>query len=981
MPDTTPLSDFIRYQLSSLNAKNKHHDFEDMCYQYARLAISPNFLPATGPVSSGGDQGRDSETFQSAINFAPPVGSAWAFADGRKAVIACSLEKRVKAKIEGDVVKICKDNKPDFIYFFSNQDIPVAMRHKLQSWCSETYDVTLEIFDIAAIADQLTRLELFWIAQSYLNIPSEMYPRTQSNGHDKYDELYRKWIKERRVPQTFSDFVEIKRGIRKATFNDEKKVDLVDWIKVMQSFPKGSPPKLLRRCTYEICVAALRGMGNLDRYTSLVESYFSDIPDLDADQIEDALTLLGYCSAGLLHRQFSIGPEKVHGWTVELIAYIEEHLKRASSANSKCELLGHRSYAATLHFQKGVEPTIDWNEPFKWWNRLLSEVKNAPLFPLERFSDLLTILAPVIGDDPRYSSLTEKLDDLLGARSQGYVAAEKCRDRAMAFMEDSRPIRAIHELHSAKIKWFTKETIKGTILSLLTLSHLYSSIHLVWAAKYYALAAAYLVHKDNDDQLMRFFPDALIQLFNVCYQGGEWTTCINLLPLVCNAHYQFHSDPENYEKHDPFRSVLAHSIFIHQTNKKIGNEEIEAHYVKRLEDWPLPDDLDRLVMNLDGNGETWISTSTPEQLWKNIDNELDGVPFSDAGQKRTFSWRALGILWQINCTNTPEVIAAVESFVCCLQIVTVDLADKDLVLLPTTVVIDADCFASAKFKLTEVAGNDGSNWKLDVPLNSSSQDLEHWALTFATMILMSCSLLPAERCQSIFEDLFKKGLQAKTFVVRSYHELLSEFAQSDIEKLKQSIPRPRAPDSICSHEAAALSWKSGPGPGYTSDISHERINNRYTNALPIVRHSIAHLSGQKEFIALVAELKRQGYRDWHILLLLANVAMNKRSPISNDYVPSQANRKAIAAAFNREEKEDDAPLEMEDVLRTPFDMQLNMQLSTVCSTWGLHFKSQTPDFVALRSVLVERYGYLADDVPHETIFHAPAEIESSAEPT
>jgi hypothetical protein len=733
MPDTTALADYIRYQLSSLNAKNKHHDFEEMCYQYARVAISPNFLPATGPVSSGGDQGRDSETFQSITHFIPPVGSAWGFADGRKAVIACSLEKKFKAKIESDITKICKGGKPEFIYFFSNQDIPVATRHKLQAWSMGTFGVQLEILDAHAISDQLTRFETFWIAQNYLNIPSEMYPRTQNGGDEKYAELYRKWIQERRIPCTFSDFSEVQNGVRKATFSDEKKIDIVEWINVLNSFPPESPSIILRRCKYEICVAALRGLGNLDQYTELVENYFVDIAKLELEQIEDASVLLGYCSGALLHRDFNYRPQQLHHWTAALIARIEELLKQTTNVNRKCDLLAHRSYAATLPFQNGDQPSVDWNDPFKWWNRLLTEVKNAPLFPLERFSDLITVLAPVIGDEPGYASLTEMLDKLLSSRSHGFIAAEKCRDRAVAFMEQSRPIRAIHELHNSKIRWFTKETLRGSILSMLTLSRLYSDIHLVWAAKYYALAAANLVQNDNDDQLMRYFPDALIQLFNTCYRGGEWLTCINLLPLVSAAHYQFHSGPENYDKHSDFQSVIVHSMIIYQCNKKIGNKEIDAYFLETLERWPLPDDLNNLVLADDASSEMWINSTEPDQLWKKIDEELDGMPFSDTGKTRTFTWRALGVHWQLNCKNTPETVAAVESFISCLQIVMVDLADKDLNLLPTTVRIEANCFSSAEFNLEEVMGNHGSNWKLDIPSDSSSKDLDSWALVFATL--------------------------------------------------------------------------------------------------------------------------------------------------------------------------------------------------------------------------------------------------------
>lgn len=969
MPDTTVLSDFVRYQLSSLNSKNKHHDFEEMCYQFARLAISPNFLPATGPVSSGGDQGRDSETFQTVVRSTPPVGSPWAFADGRRAVIACSLEKKFKPKIEGDVKTICATNKPNIIYFFSNQDIPVAARHKLQQWSLQTYGVQLEIFDAHAISDQLTRLELFWIAQSYLNIPSEMYPRSKNVPDEEYAVLFKKWVIDKRIPTTFADFAEIKQCIRKATFQDVKKVDLLDWICVLESFPKGCPSTILRRCKYEICVAALRGMGNLNKYTVLVESYFENISHLEFNQIEDASVLLGYCSGGLLHGQFDFDAAKLHAWTAALTLRIEELLKQCTNSNTKCDLLSHRAYVATLPFQTGDQPSVDWHEPFKWWNRLLSEVKHAPLFPLDRFSDLITTLTPVIGDEPGYTALTEKLDELLTKRTHGFTAAEKCRDRAMAFVEQSRPIRAIRELHNAKIKWFAKETLRGTVLSMLMLSRLYSDLHLVWAAKYYALAVAYLVHKDNDDSLMPYFPSALIQLFNTCYKAGEWLECINLLPLVCAAHFQYRANPEEYDQHGDFQAVVVHAMVIFQSNKKLGNDEITAHFHSALEKWPLPDRLADLIMANDVSDEDLINSATPAQLWERFNEELDGVPFSDVGKLRTFSWRALGIRWNIRCANLPATVATVESLVSCLQIVIVDLADQDMILLPTSVNIEVECLPFKEFNLEEVMRNTGSNWKLDIPTDSSNEDLGSWSLVFATMILTSCSLLSDDKCHSIFEESLKKGLSSKTFVVRPYHELLKEFSRDDVDRGKDLAPWVHAPDAICLHEAQSLAWRTGPGPGYTEKYSKEQIANRYAKAIGPVRLSLGYLNGLQEFQEFVAALRKQGYRDWHILLLIANVAFNKRSALASNYVPgSDIDKQAMATAFAREETKEDRLLTMHDLQSIPIEMQLRIQLSTLCSTWRLIFKSRTPDFDALKIVLTERYGYMSDDVPHEPLF-------------
>jgi hypothetical protein len=45
----------IRLALNQLRVRNAHHQFEDLCRDFFRVRISPDVLPATGPVGAGGD--------------------------------------------------------------------------------------------------------------------------------------------------------------------------------------------------------------------------------------------------------------------------------------------------------------------------------------------------------------------------------------------------------------------------------------------------------------------------------------------------------------------------------------------------------------------------------------------------------------------------------------------------------------------------------------------------------------------------------------------------------------------------------------------------------------------------------------------------------------------------------------------------------------------------------------------------------------
>ena len=127
----------FRFSLTRLGVKNAQHEFEHLCRHFARLRICANLLPANGPVSTGGDQGRDFETFRSHLSELPTVSAfAGRVSDG-PILFACTLQKKqLGSKIRADVKAVCRHGaKPVSIHYFVESDMAVAARHKLQEWC------------------------------------------------------------------------------------------------------------------------------------------------------------------------------------------------------------------------------------------------------------------------------------------------------------------------------------------------------------------------------------------------------------------------------------------------------------------------------------------------------------------------------------------------------------------------------------------------------------------------------------------------------------------------------------------------------------------------------------------------------------------------------------------------------------------------------------------------------------------------------
>src|SRR5581483_1709866 len=101
-PAQTPeiVSKLIRFSLSELSVENGHHAFEHLCRHLARRRICSNIIPATGPVSGGGDKGADFETIQV---FGTGASTYWQLASAGKVIFACSLEQNLKKKVRADL--------------------------------------------------------------------------------------------------------------------------------------------------------------------------------------------------------------------------------------------------------------------------------------------------------------------------------------------------------------------------------------------------------------------------------------------------------------------------------------------------------------------------------------------------------------------------------------------------------------------------------------------------------------------------------------------------------------------------------------------------------------------------------------------------------------------------------------------------------------------------------------------------------------
>jgi hypothetical protein len=175
----TQLATLIRSALRDLDGVNAHHEFEHLCRQLAMHRIARNVLPATGPVSAGGDHGRDFETYRSYLADGLPFAIGFlALASTDTIAFGCTIQKdKLKSKIQSDISAICgQGTVVDRVYIFATAKVPVRLRHDLQEWAKDHHNVALDVLDGVAVAEMLSQPDLYWIAQQYLHLPPELAP-------------------------------------------------------------------------------------------------------------------------------------------------------------------------------------------------------------------------------------------------------------------------------------------------------------------------------------------------------------------------------------------------------------------------------------------------------------------------------------------------------------------------------------------------------------------------------------------------------------------------------------------------------------------------------------------------------------------------------------------------------------------------------------------------------------------------------------
>ena len=1001
----------IRFALSQLPVENAHHAFEQLCRHLTKQFICSNVLPATGPVSAGGDQGRDFETFRTYLREElGPSGAFLGLASEKTIAFVCTVQANsVTGKLRSDIEKVCSSGHPVHeIRAFTLASVSVGKRHALESEIQETYNVRLEFHDAESIADLLAQPEGFWIAEHFLSLPAEIRPVASSDDADLPDAYVarrRKWREGRDLYPTLGTFLDLRAGIRESLYRESARNDLPFWLSLMRELLAicGLPSHIQQRARYELAVVTLRGTGDLRPVDDVVRVYLDEsLQEREPAYLEDASTLLMYAKSAARLGVTTIRAAELENWSVELARHIDERIpdetphRRASLLYS----LGFLGLHPALSDEQLPDPPVcgtgsedidtvappwalldstlpedyvcrDAPRTLSAWTELVENLDETPLFPLETLAAMLQLLLPLWSTQPEWRRLLDLVDDEIGSREGRNAVAERARARSKALMNEGFNLEALEELHRARVDWWSGDTARGSVLASLVIAHVYQKLRLYTAAKAYALAAATIAASDDD--LADLAPQGLFMAALSEFLSGAWYGAATLYGLGLSAQYQMDPSGIDLGEDELIDGAVLHLTYISLCARQV-DVALQVAMQEIVDRSGLGELVDGVIDQVSDSGK-WSWDSFGE-------DNLSDPPFSDLGHTRRIRFAALGTNWTVVAANDNDSVGVAERFSAGVQTVLAALAREDLCLVPTEITVRIEAIQETDSELLEhieaLPSNEGRKWRVRLVSTGSSSSTSRERInreltTVLTTILREASLLPTNDFLAVVQRAFERGLGHKLSAAVQLEEFVTMFSTNrDNACAGRSVEVPWGGLEGTFATSEELRWQDGPGPTYSSEKARQFLQTRYEALAQSVRITAAVLCRSEEFRPTLQALRADGWLDWHILTAISNIAMNYRFPLSST-PPTEEYLKEMFRSASSPESATAPPVPVSQF--TPERMQTMRQaaMMSLLRNWDLECCQSTPDLPAIERLLAARYGYWDEDDPHDDPFPAADE--------
>lgn len=975
------LAKYVQYRLGMLGEENAHHRFEELCFRIARATVASHLLPPTGPVSAGGDQGRDFESFR-VEGAGGNVTRIFAEAVSSKdtLVFACTTQQGSDAdiarKVRHDVATACgRAPKPTVVYFYAaSVTLAPAARHSLQDWAREEHGVALEVVDQRSIAELLADPANGWLAGHYLAVPEGMLKQPPA-GPDRpawYEEAKRRFGNpDERYIVTHAELDLVVRCARHAWETDGLSADDGLWLDLLADLwgaPDGLKTETGLRAFYEAFVYLVRGRERcgLEAY---VPAYVAGL--VSADDIglaRDAQCFASYLVGGVARGHIALDRSEARALFQLLVDWVEAKIDSPPGPLVLSDLLVARGSVVFAPASLGeARPTEDEvatlaTETLRWWTRALELGEKLLSFPLLRLNDLLANIAPVLAASPDYDAFVERLDRACEKRHASQGLAATMRDRAMGFFKAGRYLDALSPMLGAKRHWHNGDHIRGSLLASMLAEQCMERLGFVWAAKRLVYDVVAVCNRTGERKHAALLTDAVFQLAELQYGLGEWASAVHTYRLGLALHLEYAADPWNFEKH----TRLQHGAF-YLVNILVAGElaapGFRAWGERIVESWHLADELQRYAETVRG---TWEAQGVARGL-VGSDWPLHGPPLADLATTRRARWKALGLTWEVTWRRDYELEALGTELAAVLQFVQTGLARRYRHLLPTSVVVEVVTWREGETPVRPMAVEQGVGFSVMLPASESrddpTKDVRSVALFGATMILEAVSVDPdlRDRLPGLVGNVIADGFFVGGGVIEGRSSLLP------IEAWLYVMSAPAPPEPGVRLEAVPgtdVPWRPGPSPMFNEASAQEKLRNRYDGGFRSAQPVLNAHGSRAELHGLVAELREEGWLDWQIASAFAPAAVSEHansllrrgaSQAAVRHAMQEGMRKAAAGSYN-------VPPWSEDFAQS-VRLCLRGSLVNALQVWGLDVNHPSPDMDALRRFLDDRFQHFTDDLP------------------
>lgn len=617
------------------------------------------------------------------------------------------------------------------------------------------------------------------------------------------------------------------------------------------------------------------------------------------------------------------------------------------------------------------ETLPDIGETLSWWLRAAIKCSKAPAFPVQQFHDNLFDYMGFIGEHPTFEAILEKLRPEIAKRTGKAALAESHFKRAQQFSKQKQFVRAIRELHSARVKWFSEETLECSALCGVLVARCYSCLGLHYAAIYYALATGFIVANAPQPSLTDKLYECLATAAEAAYGQGHWYLFFGLTEALLILHRERAPNPTDLEKHEHLQWLVQ-------------NLPMASLVTQRL----VPSHFDRFMNNVrrlgfgklteEGMGvirppfDKW----TKEEFANALRKSFTGPPFSDAGKKCEVTWSALGVRWRVRWDNTYQAFKVAGECVAFLQIAIAEFVGCDLDVVPGDLRAEIELTDEAKVTVEPLPDNTAYQWRFRVPRvpvlgRGGVNDYVTHMLICVVKIVRAFSVMPSDKFKSLVIGERGSRVFSHAFFARRFPELI-EFFLPEVgfrADSRTAFECPIQPEGWRPIVPSELEWINTVHPSFDEAAELGRIRKRYDVTTRGLKFTLKRLQENSEFRSIVANLRAKGWKDWHVLQAMLNAVANYRT---NEKLGRFAGKAEWIKAFKEESFSEERP----DSLTVPIEKLSERELefatlTTVLSTLshlGLEPRHTTPNFEGLREYLRHRWRYWDLDVEHPPVF-------------